>query len=662
MSEIKNKMQELITYLNMRTAEYEMGEPTISDEEWDEKYFELQELEKEYPNEILDTSPTQQIYFTKIDKLEKVQHNHLMLSLDKTKDTEAVQNFAEKYENAIFMTKLDGLTISLTYIDGILMKAETRGNGVMGEDITHNALVIQNIPKHIPYADTVVIDGEIICKWDDFEQMSSEYKHPRNYAAGSLRLLDSDVCKDRRLFFVAWDCIEGIELENLDEKLSELSMIGFDISPYIVFHSSEATNVDILIEELKSQATLKNYPIDGIVIKNNNCEEYNEEGNTQHHPKGALAFKFYDEVYPTRLLGIEWSISRTNIITPIALFESVDIDSTSVQRASLHNYGIAMKLFNNKPYVGQKLYITKRNMIIPNVEDAEWNEDEYNNSTPIEIIHKCPKCNGELKEEVVEGRAAIGSILRCINPNCNGANALSICHYASKNGMDIMGLSKATIQKLIDYGWVSNIIDLYSLRQYKDGWINKPGWGVVSVEKILKSIEASKKKEMYKFLCALGIPQIGEKYAIEICKKFETYEQFRNAVDSKYDFTKLKDIGIEKSNSILTFDYAEADKLYAHYLQLVNGKFSNNVAGNKGSLHGLSFCITGKLNNFKNREELQAFIEQNGGTFNKSLVKSVKYLINNDLSSRTDKNVKARERGIEVITEEQFLELVNNNE
>ena len=656
MSEIKEQMQELVTYLNARTSEYEIGEPTISDEEWDRLYFELKKLEEEHPTEVLDSSPTQHLFFSKVDKLEKVYHNHPMLSLDKTKEIGELQDFVDKYDEAIVMAKIDGLTISLTYMDGALVKAETRGNGVEGEDITHNALVIQNIPHHIPYGGMTIIDGEIICRWNDFEIVGTEYKHPRNYAAGSLRLLDSNICKERRLFFVAWDCIEGLdEIPVLSDKLDELSVIGFDICPYAIYHNGD--DLPNIIENIKAKIEKIYYPIDGIVTKNNNVEEYYKEGNTQHHPKAAYAYKFYDEVFDTKLLDIEWSLGRTNIITPVAIFEPVEIDSTSIQRASMHNYGIMMEMLGGKPYVGQKISVTKRNMIIPNVESGEWDEEEYEKSKHIEIITKCPKCGSPLKEESLSGKA-VGSILKCTNYSCEGAAFLFICHYVSKKGMDIGGISKMTLQKLIDFGWVSSAVDLYKLKDHREDWINRPGWGITSVDKILNNIEASKTCDLSKFLSALSIPLVGEKYAKELCKKFATYHDFRTAVKSKYNFTALQSIGVEKAASIMSFDYTEADEIYK-YLTVTNSCFG---VGKKsyGKLKGLTFCVTGKLENFKNREELQEFIENNGGTFNKTLVKSVKYLINNNLNSRTDKNIKAKEKGIEVISEEQFLKMVND--
>lgn len=650
MIDIKERMKELVTYLNVKTAEYNMGEPSISDEDWDNLYFELKELEKQYPDEVLETSPTQQIFFSEVDVLEKAYHNHAMLSLDKTKEIEAVEDFANKYEQSIFMAKLDGLTISLTYQDGVLVSAETRGNGVEGENITHNARVIENIPKYIPYTNTVVIDGEVICRWNDFELMSADYKHPRNYAAGSLRLLNSDECKKRRLYFVAWDCITGVKADNLSDKLQELIMMGFDVCPHRLYPQDKI--VEELIEEIRTESENLHYPIDGIVIKNNNCYEYKEEGTTAHHPKAAVAYKFYDEVYETKLIDIEWSLGRTNIITPVAIFEPVEIDGTTVQRANLHNYGTMKKVIGDKPYVGQKLFVTKRNMIIPNVEDSEWNEEEYANAKPIEIIKTCPKCGGKIAIELSTYNT---TIIRCQNPNCDGLTLLHIKHFVSKKGMDIRGLSEQNLKKLAAYGWLDSISDLFKLHEHREEWINKSGWGVVSVDKILKNIENCRTVELSKFLNAISIPLIGDKYTQDIAQRVKTYDEFRKLVKTNYNFTNWSLIGFERAKSILSFDYSEADEL-AKCLDIHNSYF-NTTRKTEGLLKGITFSVTGKLTKFKNRDELKDYIESKGGNFNANMTNKTNYLINNDTDSRTEKNKKAKEKNIPIITEEQFMQM-----
>jgi DNA ligase (NAD+) len=367
-------MKSLINFLNERTKEYDEGHPTITDAEWDKVYFELQEMEKKtgiiYPN-----SPTQTIHYEVVNGLEKVEHSHKMLSLEKTKSEKEVADFI-KNKNFLAMFKMDGLTCSLTYRDGNLVAAETRGNGLIGENILHNAKVIPSIPKEIPYKGELVIDGEIICSYSDFEDFKEEYKNPRNFAAGSIRLLESKECAKRKLTFVAWDVITQIySSDNIEyrvgQKLEFIKDFGFTIVPYVVGHGLFGEEeIKDLIEALKNMIDDYSYPLDGIVFKFADCEYGRSLGETSHHFKNALAFKFFDETYETKLLDVEWTMGRTGVLTPVAIFEPVDIDGSTVERASLHNLSI-MKELLGQPYKNQKIWITKRNMIIPQIEFAE---------------------------------------------------------------------------------------------------------------------------------------------------------------------------------------------------------------------------------------------------------------------------------------------------
>ena len=369
------KIKSLVQLLNNWTKLYDEGCPAVSDEEWDNKYFELQELEKE-TGLILSNSPTQSISYEIVNALNKVEHSHKMLSLEKTKSTSEVASFIG---NKVFlaMCKMDGLTCSLTYRNGELVSAETRGNGLVGEDILHNAKVLPSIPSKIPYMDELVIDGEIICTYTDFEKFSSEYKNPRNFAAGSIRLLDSKECSNRNLTFVAWDILtpmyfdDGIEYR-LDQKLNYLVPFGFTVVPYVCANGMFGSDkfYENTIAEIQNIAKDKAYPIDGVVFKFTDCEYGRSLGETTHHFKNALAYKFYDETYVSTLLNIEWTMGRTGALTPVAVFEPIDMDGSTVERASLHNVSI-MKDLLGKPYVGQKIWVSKRNMIIPQIEKAE---------------------------------------------------------------------------------------------------------------------------------------------------------------------------------------------------------------------------------------------------------------------------------------------------
>ena len=372
----KNEYLDKVQWLNDRTKEYEIGCPTVSDKTWDDVYFEIQKYEFNNPKDISPWSPTQVIHFEEVSELKKVKHNHPMLSLNKTKDIEEVKSFLGNHPY-IAMAKMDGLTCSLTYEGGKLVRAETRGNGIEGEDITHNALVIPSIPKRIYQKTPITIDGEIICDYKTFEIVKAEagYKNPRNYASGSIRLLDNGECFNRKLKFVAWDVInpenDGYrELSWLSDNLGFLRQyFNFITVPYIINIQKEA-NIEEEIEFIKEECKRLSYPIDGIVFKYDKLKDYDAAGRTDHHFKGGLAYKFYDEEYDSRLIDIEWSMGRTGVLTPVAIFEPIDIDGTTVERCSLFNLSVLEEKLG-KPYVGQKIWICKRNMIIPYIERAE---------------------------------------------------------------------------------------------------------------------------------------------------------------------------------------------------------------------------------------------------------------------------------------------------
>lgn len=364
------RMKNLIEQLNEATNAYDMGKPYMSDRVWDDLYFELLELEKKL-GYAYSNSPTQKINFQMVSALQKVQHNHLMLSLEKTKDLNEVKSFIGN-KTVLAMLKMDGLTCSLTYSNGKLRRAETRGDGKIGENILHNALVISSIPKYIAYKGDLTIDGEIICCLDIFtNQFAKDYKNARNFAAGSIRLLDSKECYKRNLTFVAWDVIQGYEeYLNLDEKLQQIYNLGFCVVPYLTCISDNDITSG-LVSSLKLLAEQNAYPIDGLVFKFNNIAYGKSLGFTEHHFRNALAYKFYDDTYETKLIDIEWSMGRTGQISPIALFETINIDGTDISRASLSNLSIMKQTLGENPFVGQIVEVSKRNQIIPKIERAK---------------------------------------------------------------------------------------------------------------------------------------------------------------------------------------------------------------------------------------------------------------------------------------------------
>ena len=640
-------MENLVAELNKATVAYDKGEPIMSDKEWDDLYFELQSLEKKY-GQSLENSPTRKIYFEKVSELKKVKHSHPMLSLDKTKDIDVIKSFFGD-KDRIAMCKMDGLTCSLTYENGKLISAETRGDGVVGEDITHNALVIPSIPNRIKYSERLVIDGEIICTYHDFENFKDEYKNPRNFASGSIRLLDSKECANRKLTFVAWDVIEGMSGKLLTENLQELNKLGFNIVPITV-----SDTVEVQIDTIKDFAKIFGYPIDGVVFKFNDIEYGKSLGATDHHFKNAIAYKFYDEEYETRLITIHWTMGRTGVLTPVAVFEPIEIDGTIVERASLHNYSIMREVLGSCAYVGQKIKVYKANQIIPQISDAV----KFDYGTVVshggvsanDEPECCPICGGGT--EIIKSADGIMNMY-CSNPNCEGKLINRIDHYCSKKGLDIKGLSKATLEKLIDWGWISNIQDIYNLKDIKEEWISKPGFGVKSVNNILSAIEESKKCKLENFISAIGIPLIGKTVSKELVKYINNYDDFKEKIKNNYDFSDIEGFGPAMNKAIHDFDYTSADAIYYTYLTIEQPQKEEITEGGS-SLEGMTFVITGKLKSFKNRDELKAVIESKGGKVAGSVSKNTNYLINNDNLSTTAKNKKAQELGIPIITEETF--------
>lgn len=639
-------IQKMIEKLNYYTKLYDEGIPEISDKEWDDLYFKLVKMEQA-TGIYLENSPTQKISYTLVNQLDKIEHNHPMLSLDKTKDIDMVKSFINN-KRYIAMLKMDGLTCSLTYRNGYLIKAETRGNGIIGENILHNALQVKNIPNRIENIDEVIIDGEIICKYDDFEEFKNEYKNPRNFASGSIRLLDSQECSKRKLSFIAWDCIKGISAQTLTEKLFTLRGSGFTTVPFQWGDSIEDNIVEHSIEELKNIAKELKYPIDGIVFKYDNINEYLAAGRTDHHFKGGIAYKFYDEQYETTLKDIEWTMGRTGQLTPVAIFEPVEIDGTLVEKASLHNISIMEKILY-KPYIGQKISVVKMNQIIPQITNAIWNSDEYDTlKNGLFIPTECPICHNE----TIVKQENDSKILFCNNSSCEGKLLNRLDHFCSKKGLDIKGLSKATLEKLVDWGWINTYQDIFLLYQYKDRWIKKSGFGEASVNKILNAIKEAQITTLDKMIAAAGIPEIGSRVAKDLANHYNSWSEFR----AETNFLQYNGIGEIMNNNLLTFDYDDLNLDYTinRFLSVKNEDKDNE---NVKFLDGKTFCITGKVHLFKNRTELQQDIESKGGRVVSSMSSKVNYLINNDINSTSSKNRVAKESGIPIITEEDYMAL-----
>ena len=648
-----NRLLELIDKANEYTRLYDLGTPAITDQEWDNIYFEIEKLENEL-NIHPQNSPTRSIPYEVVNALKKVEHNHKMLSLQKTKDLNEVKSFIEN-KPSLAMCKMDGLTCSLTYVDGYLTAAETRGNGIIGEDILHNVLHLKSVPRHLlGLRGKVVIDGEIICTLTDFEMFASDYKNPRNFAAGSIRLLDSKECAQRKLTFVAWDVIEGFDhLELLSKKLDRLKREHFIVVPYQNLPAIDADGnevpLDIIIEQIQFEAQAQGFPIDGAVFKFDNIAYGKSLGETSHHFKNAIAYKFYDEVYETKLIDIEWTMGRTGVLTPVAVFEPIDIDGSTVERASLHNISVMIDTLHGYGWKGQKVEVFKANMIIPQIASAEKDDDRC--KYYFDRVVFCPICGHEVILKNDNGT----TFAICSNDTCEGKLINRLDHFCGKKGLDIKGLSKATLEKVIDWGWVSNRHRLFMLKFYRDEWIKKPGFGEKSVDKILEAIDSASCTEFHQYLSSLSIPLIGISASKELAKHFKNYAHMRTAMENDFKFYELPNFGIEMHKALYNYDWLEADAMVGEHAVT----FKDSIATTKNqdnTLDGLTFVITGKLSHFKNRDAIKDKIESLGGKVTGSVSKNTSYLINNDKNSTSSKNKSAKTLGIPILSEEDFIQ------
>lgn len=640
-------MRELIDKLNEWTEAYDEGNPVVSDQEWDKAYFELKRLEDK-THIIYPDSPTFKISYKVKTQLNKVKHNHKMLSLDKTKDWMEFISYFSKLDaskDICQMLKLDGLTCSLRYIDGKLVSAETRGDGEIGEDILHNAQVISSIPQTISYKDELILDGEVICTTENFKEFSDEYKNPRNFAAGSIRLLDAEECKKRKLDFVVWNIEKGYEESNsFCRKLITIQDLGFLVVPWVISFDWDSK------EYLLNIANELGYPIDGLVARFDDVAYGRSLGATSHHSRAAYAFKFFDETYDTLLLDIEWTMGRTGVLTPVAIFDTLDIDGSAVSRASLHNLNVMEELLGT-PYLKQPLKIYKANMIIPQVESAVKRDfvdigDEF---YPPEV---CPYCGADLSIDI-NIDSGVKNVI-CNNPACEAKLINKLNHFCGKKGLKIRGLSNATLEKLINWGWINTCYDIFMLKDYRSDWIKKSGFGVKSVDNILTAIEKSKKVTLDKFIASLGIPLIGSSVSKELVKHISSYEEFREKVDTHFNFDQYEGFADSKTMAIWKYDYSIADKIYKDFISIEEPE-NNSLEVHSNSLDGVTIVVTGKLTLHKNRAELQSKIENAGGKVVGSISKNVKYLINNDVTSTSSKNVSAKKLGISIISEEEFI-------
>ena len=642
-----NRMKELIEILNNASRlYYQYSTPIMTDFEYDKLYDELEKLEKE-TNTVLSNSPTQNVEPEAIDSLVKVEHPSPMLSLSKTKSISELASFLGNQEGLISW-KLDGLTIVLTYKDGKLSSGVTRGNGIIGEVVTENVKKFKNIPLTIPYKGTLVVRGEAVIKYSDFNKMneeldddSSQYKNPRNLCSGSVRQLDSKVTAKRNVNCIIFALIESEKKFKLkSEEFEWLKSLGFDVVEY---HKVTSNNIEEQVLYFKNKINEYDIPSDGLVLLYNDIEYGKQLGTTAKYPKNAIAFKWQDETAETKLIDVDWLVSRTGLINPVAVFEPVELEGTIVSRASLHNVSILQGLSLG---IGDTILVYKANMIIPQIAD------NLTQSNSLTIPNKCPVCNHEAR--IISSNDV--KYLYCMNDFCPAKLVKRLSQFTSRNAMNIEGLSDAIINKLADEGLIKTYADIYNLKRYKNDIISFEGFGEKSYDNLINSIEKSRNVKLANFIFALGIPDIGLSRAKLICKNYSNdINKIRNLTFE--ELSKIDGIGeIIAKEWIDTFNNEDFIKELELLLKEVN--FTDTSIDNNQPLKDLIFVITGSVNNFANRDELVEYIESYGGKVVKAISNNVNYLINNDIPSTSTKNTKAKELGIKIISENDLMSMI----
>lgn len=640
-------------------AYYNTGQPIMSDYEFDKKIEELKQWEEEI-GIVLSNSPTHNVGATVLDNIKEVTHKTPMLSLEKCHSVEEIIKFANNH-NLVASIKLDGLTVRLTYKDGDLVLAESRGNGIVGSDVTEHVKQFTNVPLHINKEGTYVIDGEALIKSDDFAEVNKngEYKNSRNLAAGTLSSLDTSVVKERRLSWYAWEVVEGAkENDSFTFSLMEAEELGLDVVPNANLGYSEM-DIEEVIEYCFDKAKEYNLPQDGVVFKFDDVEYGKSLGNTSHHFRNGIAYKVFNDSVETILRDIEWSCGKTGILTPVAIFDTVDIDGSEVSRASLHNISIMEEIMDS-PWIGQKIGVYKANLIIPAIrwaEQVDYDNQNSSNKQFLDIPSVCPIC-GQPTKIIKENDS---EVLYCTNEDCKGRLLGQLTHAVSKSALNISGLSESTLDRLIKFGWVTSIKDIYHLSSYKNHMQILDGFGKRSIEKLLNSIEESRNTNLQRFLYALSIPLLGKSaskmIAEAVDRDFDTFIDEMTMKGAEY-FKYLPGIGDALINSLNTYWKSH----YSEIIQLAN-EFTfekpNLILDEiPNTLQGKTFVVTGSVHHYKNRDELKADIVVHGGTVVGSVSSKTSYLINNDINSTSSKNQKAKSLNIPIISEEDFLKMI----
>ena len=647
------RMKELIPVLQKAgKAYYQEDQEIMSNFEYDKLYDELETLEKE-TGITLAGSPTVSVGYEALEELPKEAHETPMLSLDKTKDVEALRAFIGD-QKTLLSWKLDGLTIVLTYGDGKLQKAVTRGNGVVGEVITNNARVFKNIPLQISFKGDLVLRGEAIITYSDFKKINEEiedvdakYKNPRNLCSGSVRQLNNEITARRNVHFYAFSLVraQGVDFRNSrEQQFLWLKDQGFDVVEYRMVTRD---TLDEAMEYFSDQVVKNDFPSDGLVALYDDIAYGDSLGTTAKFPRNSYAFKWKDEVRETTLKEIEWSPSRTGLINPVAIFEPVELEGTTVSRASVHNISIMKEL---QLGIGDKIQVYKANMIIPQIAE------NLTRSGNLEIPDTCPVCGKEarvLKTNEVES-------LYCMNPDCQAKKIKSFTLFVSRDAMNIDGLSEATLEKFILKGFIKDFGDIFEIGRYREEIVNMDGFGEKSFDNLMTSLERAKHTTLPRLLYSLGIANIGLANAKVICKEFD-YDLEKMIRATGEEISSIEGIGPVIAQSFTAY-FADEENMRKLRHLLSHLELEAVKQENRLTLEGKQFVITGSVEHFANRAQLKEYIEQRGGKVTGSVTSKTDYLINNDVTSNSSKNKKARELEIPILSEEDFLHMAEEEQ
>lgn len=649
-TEYVKEMNVLIDRINDASyAYYAEDNPIISDKEFDDLCAALERLERD-SGVVLNNSPIHHVQGFVIDSLAKVKHTRPMLSAQKTKDVNEVKKFlADKI--GVLSWKEDGLSIVLRYENGRLKQAITRGNGEIGEDVTHTMKMVRNVPQSIPEKRYLEIRGEAVIGYDDFakinEKLHGKYKNARNLAAGTVRQLDSNVAKERKLAYKVFELVKlgdtpESEMPSIADSFKYLAEQGFDVVEHQVVNRD---NVEEYMETFQPEEY--KYPVDGLIISYNDYQYGKSLGMTGHHPLSLIAYKYKDDLYETTIRDIEWNTSRTGLINPVAVFDQVDLDGAETTRATLHNISYIEGL---ELGVGDTIQVYRSNMVIPKVHD------NLTRSNTFKIPDTCPTCGDEAKIINENG----SKVLKCMNPDCKAKLLSKFVNFVSRDAMNIQGLSEATLKRFIDLGWLKDYTDIYNLAEHKTEMKNLDGFGAKSVSSLLNSIEESRRCKLVNFVTALGIELVGKSTAKDICKLIDKislsnnenpYDVFIKRIKQRKYFGHIDGIGVNTSLSMDDYfrDHLEMVEKLAKELEFEMPESKKEFAVD---LTGMTFVVTGKVNKFANRNAIKDEIESRGGKVAGSVSKNTNYLVNNDVNSTSSKNKKAQQLGIPIIDED----------